>query len=50
MPTRQPRFAGYVALKAALDADVLYADGIDISTVYMPLVATKRVQSKGRHP
>merc|ERR1719343_1760127 len=53
VPTRQPRFAGYCASKAALDAALqcaageVAAKGVSMSTVYMPLVQTKMVQSKG---
>jgi NAD(P)-dependent dehydrogenase (short-subunit alcohol dehydrogenase family) len=44
-----PRFAAYIASKAALDgfskcaAPELIGDGIDITTVYMPLVKTEMV-------
>lgn len=44
-----PRFAAYIASKAALDgfakcaAPELVGDGIDITTVYMPLVKTEMV-------
>merc|ERR1719401_2043463 len=50
---RQPRFAGYCASKSALDAALqcaageVAAKGVKMSTVYMPLVQTKMVQSKG---
>merc|ERR1719382_2157709 len=50
---RQPRFAGYCASKSALDAALqcaageVAAKGVSMSTVYMPLVQTKMVQSKG---
>merc|ERR1719343_769231 len=53
VPTRQPRFAGYCASKSALDAALqcaageVAAKGVKMSTVYMPLVQTKMVQSKG---
>jgi len=53
VPTRQPRFAGYCASKSALDAALqcaageVAAKGVAMSTVYMPLVQTKMVQSKG---
>merc|ERR1712039_671029 len=53
VPTRQPRFAGYCASKSALDAALqcaageVRAKGVYMSTVYMPLVQTKMVQSKG---
>ena len=44
-----PRFAAYIASKAALDgfskcaAPELLGDGIDITTVYMPLVKTEMI-------
>jgi NAD(P)-dependent dehydrogenase (short-subunit alcohol dehydrogenase family)/thioester reductase-like protein len=47
--TGPPRFAAYVASKAALDgfskcaAPELMGDGIDITTVYMPLVKTEMI-------
>jgi len=50
---RQPRFAGYVASKSALDgalqsiAAEAQAHGVSTSSVYMPLVQTKMVESKG---
>merc|ERR1719401_745964 len=50
---RQPRFAGYCASKSALDAALqcaageVAAKGVAMSTVYMPLVQTKMVESKG---
>merc|ERR1719382_2228821 len=50
---RQPRFAGYCASKSALDAALqcaageVAAKGVSMTTVYMPLVQTKMVQSKG---
>merc|ERR1719373_1300209 len=53
VPTRQPRFAGYSASKSALDAALqsaageVAAKGVAMSTVYMPLVRTKMVESKG---
>jgi len=53
VPTRQPRFAGYCASKSALDAALQCAagevatKGVAMSTVYMPLVKTKMVESKG---
>merc|ERR1712176_829842 len=55
VPTRQPRFAGYCASKAALDAATQSIAGevatsnVCMSTVYMPLVRTKMVQSKGHN-
>ncbi|CAK9093971.1 Fatty acyl-CoA reductase [Durusdinium trenchii] len=51
--TFAPRFGAYVASKAAMDAfsQVISAEiapeNVKISTVYMPLVQTKMVQSKG---
>jgi short-subunit dehydrogenase len=51
--TNAPRFGAYVASKAALDAfsrvisSEVDGDGVCISTVYMGLVATKMVVSKG---
>lgn len=53
VPTRQPRFGGYAASKSALDATLasmageVAANGVDTSTVYMPLVQTKMVESRG---
>merc|ERR1719343_571323 len=53
VPTRQPRFAGYCASKSALDSALQCAagevatKGVAMSTVYMPLVRTKMVESKG---
>mmetsp|Transcript_82871 Transcript_82871/g.173519 ORF Transcript_82871/g.173519 Transcript_82871/m.173519 type:complete len:445 (+) Transcript_82871:286-1620(+) len=53
VPTRQPRFAGYSASKAAMDAAIqstageVQHYGINTSTVYMPLVETKMVKSRG---
>jgi len=53
VPTRQPRFSGYCASKSALDAALqsmageVASRGISTSSVYMPLVQTKMVQSKG---
>jgi len=53
LPTRQPRFSGYCASKSALDAALqsmggeVASRGISTSSVYMPLVQTKMVQSKG---
>merc|ERR1712039_804067 len=53
VPTRQPRFSGYCASKAALDAALqsmageVASKGISTSSVYMPLVRTKMVESKG---
>lgn len=53
VPTRQPRFAGYCATKSALDAALqsmageVASQGIHISSVYMPLVQTKMVESNG---
>eukprot|EP00445_Apocalathium_hangoei_P031816 CAMPEP_0203930738 /NCGR_PEP_ID=MMETSP0359-20131031/69421_1 /ASSEMBLY_ACC=CAM_ASM_000338 /TAXON_ID=268821 /ORGANISM="Scrippsiella Hangoei, Strain SHTV-5" /LENGTH=423 /DNA_ID=CAMNT_0050859951 /DNA_START=53 /DNA_END=1325 /DNA_ORIENTATION=+ len=53
VPTRQPRFAGYCASKSALDgalqsmAGEVASQGVQTSTVYMPLVQTKMVRSKG---
>ena len=47
--TGPPRFSAYVASKAALDAfskcaaPELIGDGIDITTVYMPLVKTEMI-------
>lgn len=47
--TNMPRFSAYVASKAALDAfgrcisSELWDDGIDITSVYMPLVRTKMI-------
>eukprot|EP00928_Gymnodinium_smaydae_P052352 TRINITY_DN3618_c0_g1_i5.p1 TRINITY_DN3618_c0_g1~~TRINITY_DN3618_c0_g1_i5.p1 ORF type:complete len:487 (-),score=100.01 TRINITY_DN3618_c0_g1_i5:468-1928(-) len=49
---RQPRFAGYVASKSALDtalqsiAAEVKAHGIHTSSVYMPLVQTKMVETR----
>merc|ERR1711933_417220 len=53
LPTRQPRFSGYCASKSALDAAMqsmageVASRGISTSSVYMPLVQTKMVESKG---
>merc|ERR1712151_734413 len=53
VPTRQPRFAGYCASKSALDASLqcmageVASQGVHTSSVYMPLVQTKMVESKG---
>jgi len=53
VPTRQPRFAGYCASKSALDAALqsmageVASKGITTSSVFMPLVQTKMVESKG---
>ena len=47
--TNMPRFSAYVASKAALDAfgrcisSELWDDGIDITSIYMPLVRTKMI-------
>jgi NAD(P)-dependent dehydrogenase (short-subunit alcohol dehydrogenase family) len=47
--TNPPRFSAYVASKAALDAfsrvaaSELVEDGIDVTTVYMPLVRTEMI-------
>jgi NAD(P)-dependent dehydrogenase (short-subunit alcohol dehydrogenase family) len=47
--TGPPRFSAYIASKAALDgfskcaAPELLGDGIDITTVYMPLVKTEMI-------
>merc|ERR1719499_809076 len=55
VPTRQPRFAGYCASKSALDAALqsmageVASRGISTSSVYMPLVQTKMVESKGHN-
>merc|ERR1712190_495294 len=52
VPTRQPRFSGYCASKSALDAALqsmageVASRGISTSSVYMPLVQTKMVESK----
>jgi NAD(P)-dependent dehydrogenase (short-subunit alcohol dehydrogenase family) len=51
--TYPPRFAAYVASKAALDAysrclaSEVAADGIDITTVHMPLVRTPMIAPTG---
>ncbi len=51
--TYPPRFAAYVASKAALDAysrclaGEVAADGIDITTVHMPLVRTPMIAPTG---
>jgi len=51
--TNAPRFSAYVASKAALDAfsgilaNEVSTQGIKVTTVYMPLVATKMVVSPG---
>ena len=48
-----PRFSAYIASKAALDgfsrcaAPELLGDGIDITTVYMPLVKTEMIAPTG---
>jgi len=53
VPTRQPRFAGYCASKSALDAALqsiageVASQGVSMSSVQMPLVQTKMVESKG---
>jgi NAD(P)-dependent dehydrogenase (short-subunit alcohol dehydrogenase family) len=53
VPMRQTRFAGYMASKSALDsamqaiAGEYRKHGITTSSVYMPLVKTKMIQSKG---
>merc|ERR1719221_1061061 len=53
VPMRQTRYAGYMASKAALDAALMSIGGehvpygITTSSVYMPLVATKMILSKG---
>eukprot|EP00928_Gymnodinium_smaydae_P072026 TRINITY_DN55465_c0_g1_i1.p1 TRINITY_DN55465_c0_g1~~TRINITY_DN55465_c0_g1_i1.p1 ORF type:complete len:410 (-),score=105.77 TRINITY_DN55465_c0_g1_i1:90-1319(-) len=53
VPMRQTRFAGYMASKSALDSALQAIAGehdhlgIRTSSVYMPLVATKMIQSKG---
>jgi len=53
VPTRQPRFCGYAASKSAADAALqsiageVWRYGISTSSVYMPLVQTKMVVSKG---
>merc|ERR1719499_511358 len=55
VPTRQPRFSGYCASKSALDAALqsmageVASRGISTSSVYMPLVQTKMVESKGHN-
>merc|ERR1712190_308414 len=55
LPTRQPRFSGYCASKAALDAALqsmageVASKGISTSSVFMPLVRTKMVESKGHN-
>jgi len=53
VPTRQPRFSGYCASKSALDSALqsmtgeVAFQGVHTNIVYMPLVQTKMVQSKG---
>jgi hypothetical protein len=53
VPMRQTRFAGYMASKSALDSAMQAIAGehrrfgITTSSVYMPLVATKMILSKG---
>jgi short-subunit dehydrogenase len=53
--TYPPRFAAYVASKAALDgysrclASEVAADGIDITTVHMPLVRTPMIAPTGMY-
>jgi short-subunit dehydrogenase len=51
--TGEPRFSAYVASKAALDAfsraasGELFADGVSITTIYMPLVRTAMSKPTG---
>eukprot|EP00928_Gymnodinium_smaydae_P014951 TRINITY_DN15487_c0_g1_i1.p1 TRINITY_DN15487_c0_g1~~TRINITY_DN15487_c0_g1_i1.p1 ORF type:complete len:408 (+),score=42.57 TRINITY_DN15487_c0_g1_i1:196-1419(+) len=55
VPMRQPRFAGYVASKSALDAALqsiaaeVRTQGVRTSSVYMPLVQTKMVSDELEH-
>lgn len=55
IPANQPRFGAYAASKSALDqlckciASEVHGDGVSFSTIYMPLVKTKMVQSKGNN-